>query len=76
MVYGNDKLVRSAELNTANGPTNRPIHKLYPLEVVSKEIANAAHIPDVTTKKADDATPRRSTRDAAVAARIRIADIT
>ncbi|XP_006811853.1 uncharacterized protein LOC102800452 [Saccoglossus kowalevskii] len=40
LVYGNDQLVRSAELNTANGPTNRPIHKLYPLEVVSKELTS------------------------------------
>ncbi|XP_077866927.1 uncharacterized protein LOC144355733 [Saccoglossus kowalevskii] len=40
LVYGNDQLVRSAELNNANGPTNRPIHKLYPLEIVSKELTS------------------------------------
>ena len=30
---GNDELVRSAIIRTANGITNRPITKLYPLEV-------------------------------------------
>ena len=30
---GNDNLVRSAIIRTANGVTNRPISKLYPLEV-------------------------------------------
>lgn len=30
---GADGLVRSAEIRTANGKTNRPINKLYPLEV-------------------------------------------
>ena len=29
---GNDNLVRSATIRTANGVTNRPISKLYPLE--------------------------------------------
>ena len=30
---GNDKFVQSATIQTANGITNRPITKLYPLQV-------------------------------------------
>ena len=30
---GNDKFVQLATIQTANGITNRPITKLYPLEV-------------------------------------------
>nr|XP_006819768.1 PREDICTED: uncharacterized protein LOC102807771 [Saccoglossus kowalevskii] len=99
LVYGNDQLVRSAELNTANGPTNRPIHKLYPLEVVSKELtspesnnqsdvglpaetiqnigltADKARTDVTTTQMTGDTIPKRPTRDSAVAARIRFADL-
>ena len=35
LVEGNDGLVRSAHISTANYKTNRPITRLYPLEVVS-----------------------------------------
>jgi hypothetical protein len=31
--FGNDGLVRSAEIRTKNGISNRPIAKLYPIEV-------------------------------------------
>ena len=36
--YGSDGLVRAAELRTASGTTNRPIQKLYPLEVSTDDI--------------------------------------
>jgi hypothetical protein len=36
---GNDGIIRSADIRTSNGRTNRPISKLYPLEV------RTAHIP-------------------------------
>ena len=35
LVAGNDGLVRSANIRTKNGITNRPVLKLYPLEVTS-----------------------------------------
>lgn len=35
LIRGNDERVRSAKVRTANGVTNRPIVKLYPLEVKS-----------------------------------------
>ena len=36
---GSDGIVRSAKLKTSYGVTNRPVSKLYPLEVRSEAIA-------------------------------------
>ena len=33
LIYGKDNLVRSAKIRTSKSVTNRPIVKLYPLEV-------------------------------------------
>ena len=33
LIRGNDGLVRAANIRTKNGQTNRPITKLYPLEI-------------------------------------------
>ena len=55
---GRDGLVRSVNLCTANGTTNRPITRLHPLEVQAKEVQ--CHTEDETP------TPvRRPQRDAA-----------
>ena len=35
LIIGNDGLVRAANIRTVNGRTNRPIAKLYPLEVTA-----------------------------------------
>ena len=35
LIIGNDGLVRAANVRTANGRTNRPIVRLYPLEVTA-----------------------------------------
>ena len=35
LIYGNDGMVRAANIKTSTGYTNRPITKLYPLEVTS-----------------------------------------
>ena len=37
LLTGNDGLVRAANIRTSTGRTNRPIVKLYPLEVASVE---------------------------------------
>ena len=37
LVKGNDGLIHSAHISTANHKTNRLITRLYPLEVVSSE---------------------------------------
>jgi hypothetical protein len=46
--YGNDGLVRSAQIKTKMGFTNRPINKLYPLETVCNEI------PSIDNKDKDN----------------------
>ena len=38
--YGNDGLVRSAGVKTKYGLTNRPINKLYPLEITCNDPVN------------------------------------
>ena len=38
VVKGNDGLIRSTKLRTNNGVKNRPIVKLYPLEVNNSDI--------------------------------------
>ena len=48
---GSDGLVRSVALKTANGVTNRPISKLYPLEVY--------HEFEELPKGNDDSRPKR-----------------
>ena len=69
---GRDGLVRSANLRTANGTTNRPITRLHPLEVQAKE-AQCCTEDQATT--VETPTPvRRPQRDAARRAIRRIAD--
>ena len=40
---GRDGLVRSASIQTSNGHTNRPIAKLYPLEVNAEASVVSSH---------------------------------
>ena len=41
---GADGLIRSATVRTPTGRTNRPIAKLYPLEVTAAELPTSRHI--------------------------------
>ncbi|XP_070533005.1 uncharacterized protein [Ptychodera flava] len=86
LVYGRDKLVRSAEISTARGHTNRPIHKLYPLEVASQELSSSEdkdvnerediHRQEISAEKTNDPPESgRPSRDAAIAARMRISEL-
>jgi len=50
---GADGLVRSAQLRTSTGRTNRPIAKLYPLEVM---------VTDTLPSRSDNLTKQRATR--------------
>ena len=52
LLPGEDGAIRSAEIRTANGKTNRPINKLYPLEV--NEFADASDANDIETDAADN----------------------
>ena len=40
MIVGGDNLVRTAIIRTSTGETNRPITKLYPLEVRADKLSN------------------------------------
>ena len=42
LIKGNDGYVRAAEIRTNTGRTNRPISKLYPLEISTDEEDNIA----------------------------------
>ena len=61
---GIDNLVRSVEIRTKHGISNRPIAKLYPLEVALCEPTECQNISNV-----DDIVPERPTRDSANKAR-------
>ncbi|XP_071132833.1 uncharacterized protein [Mytilus edulis] len=65
LVKGNDGHVRSAVVRTKNGITNRPIVKLYPLEIhIESENKDTEQKTTHPTKK-DDVTERQlSTREA------------
>lgn len=69
---GRDGLVRSVNLSTANGTTNRPITRLHPLEVQAKEVQ--CHTEDETTTVETPTLVRRPQGDAARRAIRRIAD--
>jgi len=59
---GSDGFVRSADIRTANGKTNRPIARLYPLEVTAAESTNTTIQQTTDT---DTPTSSRPVRDAA-----------
>ena len=69
---GRDGLVRSVNLRTANGTTNRPITRLHPLEVQAKEVQ--CNTEDETTTVETPTPVRRPQRDAARRAIRRITD--
>ena len=52
LLVGGDGLTRAAEIRTSTGLTNRPIIKLYPLEVHSDEFVNETS--PTLTREADD----------------------
>lgn len=43
LIKGSDGLVRSVNIRTKNGATNRPVSKLYPLEL-SEDVSNATRL--------------------------------
>ena len=83
LIMGLDGFVRAAKIRTSSGKTNRPIAKLFPLEV---NVSEGQGISDCTgtdsnpgDELTDDDTPAvhgRATRDVAVRARNLIKDWT
>ena len=51
---GNDNLVRSATIRTVNGLTNRPISKLYPLEVNAGTDVSGGKSKDIAEEEDDN----------------------
>ena len=69
---GHDGFVRSANVRTANGTTNRPITRLHPLEIQAKDVQD--YTMDVTTMERTPPPARRSQRNAARCATRRISE--
>ncbi|XP_070532936.1 uncharacterized protein [Ptychodera flava] len=62
---GNDGLVRSAEIKTANGPSNRPITKLHPLEINTGDVnGTSPSTDDCATTNHIRRSSRRATKEA------------
>ena len=55
LITGKDGLVRAANIRTSTGQTNRPIVKLYPLEVAS----SGAFVNDDLKNTDDNLTPKQ-----------------
>ncbi|XP_077978115.1 uncharacterized protein LOC144433645 [Glandiceps talaboti] len=75
--YGNDGLVRSAKIKTKGGQTNRPINKLYPLELTCDDPRNSTgnvHIPKDTANNNNQIVQKetRPIRQAAISAKNKI----
>ena len=45
LVKGKDRLIRSAVIRTSNGVTNRPIAKLYPMEITATTLKES--VPEI-----------------------------
>ena len=70
LIRGADKCVRAVNLRTCNGRTNRPITKLYPLEITAKVTTDTPS--ENLTRDQDlpqELPPKRSQRAAAIRAR-------
>ena len=73
---GDDGYVRSVTVRTANGRTNRPIARLYPLEVSMDECSSDVNTEESThieSTSDDNSTRQRSARGAMVRARHKLA---
>ena len=63
---GNDGFARSAKVRTSTGQTNRPITKLYPLEVTAAELPWSTRQDNVQNKQPTVEEMSRPVRRAAV----------
>ena len=80
VVRGSDGMIRAAHIRTKNGRTNRPIARLYPLEVhhtdsANKMVSEDPQLSDKPEVPQDKAQPVvRPTRNTAVRAREKVRD--
>jgi len=70
---GKDNGVHSANIHTRNAVTNRPVTKLYPLEVTNRSDVELIHKENVIEDASDTVTTNRLRCDAAQRARQQIA---
>ena len=69
LMKGNDEFVRSVTVCTASGRANRPIARLYPIEVeYSSSVESSQQEPESTAQPSDSRTSHRHPRRAAVRA--------
>jgi len=76
---GDDGYIRSVTVRTANGRTNRPIARLYPLEVSADEYSTNGGTEQSTrhvSTGADESTQQQPTRRAVIRARDKLAEWT
>lgn len=73
LVRAKDGLIRAAEVRTSTGRTNRPISRLYPLEVSSSEKTDQTPKQTEESQSVQPEEPRRSRREAAKKGREQIA---
>ena len=75
VIKGSDGLVRAVNIRTKSGRTNRPIARLYPLEVCSADTLMRTPMTTVNSQLSDKApeeqvqSSSRPTRNAAIRAR-------
>ena len=78
VVTGHDELIRSVSIRTSTGMTNRPISRLYPLEVSSTSDSEQTHqdVADQPVRDANVVKPQEvcPTRTVALKARARFAN--
>ena len=76
LIVGGDGLVRAANIRTSSGRTNRPIAKLYPLEVASTTEDNSDQLPQDhdNDDRSEEDTPvtSRPVRSSAREARLKV----
>ena len=86
VITGHDGLIRAVNIRTSSGRTNRPISRLYPLEITSKtdvepvnsDATNSRDKLDSESNQQNTSQPQdiRPTRQAAMKARARVAEWT
>ena len=74
LVTGNDGRVRSATIRTSSGVTNKPVMKLYPLEVTDKTDAELICQEKTIVESCESPTTIRPRRHAAQRATEQIAE--
>ena len=74
LTTGNDGMVRSANIRTKTGVTNRPVSKLYPLEVTANEATSVRSQATEEPDNQDDESAMNSSAQVPVCQRRKVAE--